>query len=60
MKSENEIKERIEEIELDSRYQSGLKSPASVFINAPLALIQIGLEREIKALRWVLSQEGEK
>ncbi len=54
MRTEKEIKKRITEIEADSRYQSGLKSPANVIINAPLALIQVSFEAEIKALRWVI------
>ena len=56
MKSEELIKKRIAEIEADSRYQSGLKVPATVDINAPLALIQVGFEAEIRALRWVLKE----
>lgn len=54
MKSEEQIKKRIEEIENDDRYQSGLESPATIDINAPLALIQLSFETEIKALKWVL------
>lgn len=49
------IKKRIAEIEADERYQSGLKTPATIEINAPLALIQLSFEVEIKALKWVLS-----
>jgi hypothetical protein len=54
MKSLEEIKARINEIEADSRYQSGLKKPATIAVNAPLALIQMAFEAEIAALRWVL------
>ena len=53
MKSIKRIKERIQEIEEDSRYQSGLKHPATIEENAPLALIQLSFEVEIRALRWV-------
>ncbi len=49
-----QIKKRIETIEADDRYQSGLEHPATVEINAPLALIQVGFETELKALKWVL------
>ncbi len=49
-----QIKKRIEAIEADDRYQSGLEHPATVEINAPLALIQVGFETELKALKWVL------
>lgn len=49
------INKRIAEIEADERYQSGRKKPATIDVNAPLALIQLELETEIKALRWVLA-----
>lgn len=58
MKSIKEIEARIKEIEEDSRYQDGLKNPATIDINAPLALIQLSLESEITALRWVLDNGG--
>lgn len=56
MRSTEEIKARIVAIEADSRYQSGLKSPAQVTINAPLALVQTSLESEVRTLRWVLNE----
>ena len=56
MKSKEKIEERIAEIEADSRYQSGLKHPATVEINAPLALIQMGFEAEVRALKWVVQE----
>ena len=49
------INQRITEIEADERYQSGQKEPATIAINAPLALTQLSLETELKTLRWVLS-----
>jgi hypothetical protein len=49
------IKKRIAEIEADDRYISGINKPATIDINAPLALIQLSLETEIKSLKWVLS-----
>jgi len=49
-----QIRKRIQAIEADSRYQSGLEHPATIDINAPLALIQLGFEVELKALKWVL------
>ncbi len=52
------IKKRIAEIEADSRYQSGLKHPANIEVNAPLALIQVSFESEIQALRWVIGVEA--
>ena len=55
MKSNEQIEKRIREIEADDRYQSGLKHPATIDINAPLALIQLSFEIELKALKWVLS-----
>ena len=54
MKSEKQIKKRIREIEDDDRYQSGLENPATIDINAPLALIQLSFETEIKVLKWIL------
>lgn len=60
MKTPEQIQKRISEIESDSRYQSGLKHPASVVINAPLAMIQVSMESEIRSLRWVIQNtEGE-
>lgn len=58
MKSIQDIKNRISVIEADSRYQSGLKKPAEVWCNAPLALIQMGLESEIKTLKWILDEQN--
>jgi hypothetical protein len=52
IKSEKEIREAIREIEADDRFKA---PPALVNINAPLALIQMELEGQIKALKWVLS-----
>ncbi len=54
MKSKEQIKAKIAEIEADSRYQSGLKSPATIAINAPLALIQLTFETQIQTLQWVI------
>ena len=56
MKTAEQINKRIAEIETDDRYQSGLKHPANIQINAPLALIQLSFESEIKALKWVLKE----
>lgn len=51
MKTREQILAAIAEIKKDSRYK---EKPALVQINAPLALIQVDLESQIKALRWVL------
>lgn len=48
------IEARLTEIQADARYQSCLKSPAQVQINAPLALIQVSMKSEVATLRWVL------
>lgn len=45
-----EVETAIKNIEDDSRYQSGLKSPASVIINAPLALMQTAMEAKMQIL----------
>ncbi len=58
MRTKEEIKKRLQEIEADERYQAGCKHPARVDINAPLALIQMGMEAEHAALTWVLGEEN--
>jgi len=59
MKSEEIIKNRIAEIEADDRYKSGLIKPATLFENAPLALIQLVKESTVEALWWVLEDAKE-
>lgn len=49
--TEEEILARIAEIEKDERY---LDDPASILINAPLALVQISLETERSTLKKVI------
>ena len=56
MRSVEEIKAQIAKVESDDRYQSGLKHPATVDINAPLALIQLSFETQLKTLKWVLNE----
>ena len=51
----NSIKEEIDCIESDSRYKA---APATVQINAPLALIQVDLESRVAALKWALALVG--
>lgn len=53
MKTEKQIRARIKEIESDSRYQA---PTATVQVNAPLALIQLGFETEVAVLKWVLEK----
>jgi len=48
-----EIEARIATIEEDSRFQD---KPAQVQVNAPLALIQVGMKGELCGLRWVLGK----
>lgn len=51
MKTRKEIIDKIRELKMDNK----LKQPsATIEINAPLALCQLELESEIKALEWVL------
>ncbi|MBW8002572.1 MAG: hypothetical protein FVQ80_11200 [Planctomycetes bacterium] len=57
MKSISQIKEELAKIKADKRLGY---PPATVDIIAPLALIQLGLESRIDALRWVLSKEDGK
>jgi len=51
MKSERQLRKKLAELKADERvyYQ-----PATVFENAPLALIQLGLETEINLLEQIL------
>ena len=51
MKSNDEILAKIKELKNDERH--GYK-PASVQVNAPLALIQVAIQARIDALTWVL------
>jgi hypothetical protein len=53
MKSEKEIQQKLDEIMTDERlyYKS-----ATIFSNAPLALIQLSLEVKLEILSWVLEQ----
>ena len=51
MKTKKEITDKIKELKANNK----LKQPtATIAINAPLALCQLELESEIKALEWVL------
>jgi hypothetical protein len=53
MKSKDEIKNKLAEIEADERLHY---PPATVFENAPLALIQTELEAKQNILRWALEE----
>ena len=62
MRTEKEIREKIKELLSDDRYPRTDKcnvsgGVATVNINAPLALIQVGLQSKINILTWVLGQE---
>lgn len=57
MKSQEEIFKKLEKTKKDER----LSYPkATVFNNAPLALIQLSLETTIDVLTWVLQDEEAK
>lgn len=56
MKTREQIQAKIVEIESDDRYAKNGRHMATVFENAPLALIQMGMESEVKALKWVLAK----
>lgn len=56
IKTRAEIRARIRELKSDSRYAKPGKA-ATVFENAPLALMQMGWESEVRALEWVLRGE---
>jgi len=53
VKTQPEIRKAILEIKRD-RHLKG--RPATVDVNAPLALIQTHLEGQLEALRWVLNE----
>ncbi len=53
MKTEAEIRRAIKEIQKDARLKG---PPTTVDVNAPLALIQVDLETQIKTLKWVLDE----
>jgi hypothetical protein len=54
MRTKNEMKDKLEEIEADER----LHYPAALGqINAPLALIRVSLEARANLLRWVLGKK---
>ena len=59
MKTAVQIRARIKEIESDDRYTRGKpgRKGATVFMNAPLALMQMGWESEVDILKWVLSED---
>jgi hypothetical protein len=51
MRTEQEIRDRIRELERDPRHAY---PPANVAVNAPIALEQISIRSQIAILRWVL------
>ena len=53
MRTEFEIRNRINQIDADERYHY---PSARVDVNAPLALIQVALGTEALALAWVLRE----
>jgi len=55
MKSLKEVKSKAEELLADERLHY---PPANVFVNAPLALIQVELTAKINILNWVLEQDA--
>lgn len=54
MKTKEEILSKLSEIDSDERLHY---SPANVFVNAPLALIQVELHASRSMLQWVLDQD---
>lgn len=51
MKTKQELEAKLKEIEEDERLNYPL---ATITINAPLALIQLGLTSKADILRWIL------
>lgn len=56
MKSKQEIENMIVSIKADERFNY---PPANIEINAPLALIQVDMKAQVRALEWVLSATEE-
>jgi len=54
MKTLKEIKQKLVETESDERLSY---EPATVQVNAPLALIQTQLETTVNTLKWVLGDD---
>ncbi len=52
MKTEKEIKAELKKLEADERLSY---KTATIVENAPLALIQLEMETNIAALKWVLA-----
>lgn len=57
MKSEEEIREELEELRDDERLTE--YGPANVRVNAPLALHQAAGEAKMSVLEWVLEDGGQ-
>jgi len=55
MRTKKEIEAKLADVESDERLGY---EPANVFVNAPLALIQMDLEARQSVLKWVLEEEG--
>jgi len=54
MKSENDVRAKLAELLADER----LDNTATIFENAPLALIQTEMEAQIRILLWLLEYDG--
>ena len=54
MKTKEQIQAKINEYKSDERYNY---PPATIEINAPLALIQLGMESKVSILEWVLAPD---
>lgn len=57
VRTEKQILARIKEIESDSRYAKDKKHTATIVENAPLALMQMGWESEVRALKWAIGKD---
>ena len=55
--TEKDIRDRLAQIDADERYHY---EPAAYQVNAPLALVQISLKCEARALAWVLGVKPPK
>lgn len=53
MKTIGELREQIAKIKSDERFRL---PPATVQVNAPLALLQVDMAAKVGTLRWVLGE----
>lgn len=59
MKTIKQIRDEIRRIKTNKRWARTKKQVAIYQINGPLAIIQVSLEGQVRALEWVMEPEEE-